>query len=724
MVLDLALHPHGDRRCVAPVARGRAEVPDRRELRLGDPPLRERVRLRRNRLDRLQRHRRGSGQRRPPLLRHGPRAHPRRPRLQDVGGAVPHVDAGRLPGSADSGDGVHVRGDEGGGARRHYAAARDGLPRRRAALDGGARRHRVRLTRLGQSRRARPDGHQAPARILKHLARGVHAHPRRRGDKPRWARTPLLPHLVCGDEPRLVRDRRRARTRACPAGDLRRARRPRVGAPPPRRRDEPLHVRVHRPAARRPLPGQVLRVLGGRRTWVDLARDRRSRRHGRLDLLLRRRDRRDVLPPAGRSPPRPRGGPPAARPRPGDDGGRRGRRHRRELHRRGPAAHHRPRLRFLPGIPALMARHVVVLGGGVSGEAFMAALRRRDKDIRMTLVEHELVGGECSYWACIPSKTLLRPLELAFRSRYAPGTTATVDPVQVFKWRDEVAGKDDTSQVEWVRGLDAGAVGCELAQFYARIGSKVTLVQSGDYVLPRIDRDAGDLLAEFLREEGIDIHLNARATRVERTNGSIRLELEGEAPIEAAHILVATGRKPHVDGLGLENLGVRVGRQGIEVDDRLSAADHGWAAGDVTGVALFTHLGKYQGRIAAANVAGADLRADYRAIPAAIFTDPQVASVGDTSGDSAVVAKWDVTKVSRAATFQRPKRPGFVKVFADPERHVLVGAVVVGPEAGEWLGQLTLAIRAEVPIRILLDTIQPFPTFSEAIFFAARELDL
>ena len=440
-----------------------------------------------------------------------------------------------------------------------------------------------------------------------------------------------------------------------------------------------------------------------------------------------------------------------------------------------------------------MARHVVVLGGGVSGEAFMAALRRRDKDIRMTLVEHELVGGECSYWACIPSKTLLRPLELAFRSRYAPGTTATVDPVQVFKWRDEVAGKDDTSQVEWVRGLDAdvvkgtarvaepgrlevdgqdleydelvvatgsvptmppvegleaigawtsregtsasavpeslvivgaGAVGCELAQFYARIGSKVTLVQSGDYVLPRIDRDAGDLLAEFLREEGIDIHLNARATRVERTNGSIRLELEGEAPIEAAHILVATGRKPHVDGLGLENLGVAVGRQGIEVDDRLSAADHVWAAGDVTGVALFTHLGKYQGRIAAANVAGADLRADYRAIPAAIFTDPQVASVGDTSGDSAVVAKWDVTKVSRAATFQRPKRPGFVKVFADPERHVLVGAVVVGPEAGEWLGQLTLAIRAEVPIRILLDTIQPFPTFSEAIFFAARELDL
>jgi pyruvate/2-oxoglutarate dehydrogenase complex dihydrolipoamide dehydrogenase (E3) component len=141
-------------------------------------------------------------------------------------------------------------------------------------------------------------------------------------------------------------------------------------------------------------------------------------------------------------------------------------------------------------------------------------------------------------------------------------------------------------------------------------------------------------------------------------------------------------------------------------------------------VALFTHLGKYQGRVAASNVSGLERRADYRAIPSAIFTDPQVAAVGDTSGEKAVFAKWDLTKVSRTATFQRPKRPGFVKLFADPDRGVLVGAVAVGPEAGEWLGQLTLAIRAEVPVEVLRDTIQPFPTFSEAIFFAARDLDL
>jgi dihydrolipoamide dehydrogenase len=436
---------------------------------------------------------------------------------------------------------------------------------------------------------------------------------------------------------------------------------------------------------------------------------------------------------------------------------------------------------------------VVVLGGGASGEAFIGQLRRLDKEVQITLVEHELVGGECSYWACIPSKTLLRPLEVAFRARLAPGASATVDPVQVFKWRDEVAGKDDASQVRWVQGLDAqvvkgtarvvepgrlevegraleydellvatgsvptmppiegleeaaawtsregtsasavpeslivvgaGAVGCELAQFYARIGSRVTLVQSGDFILPRVDREAGDLLAGVFAEEGIEIHLNARATAVERMNGSVRLQLEGEEPLEATNILIATGRRPNVDDLGLETLGVEVGRQGIVVDDRLAAGQNVWAVGDVTGIALFTHLGKYQGRIAAANVAGREQRADYRAIPAAIFTDPQVASVGDTSGDGAVVSRWDVSKVSRTATFQRPKRPGFVKLFADPVRRVLVGAVAVGPEAGEWLGQLTLAIRGEVPIEVLRDTIQPFPTFSEAIFFAVRDLDL
>jgi pyruvate/2-oxoglutarate dehydrogenase complex dihydrolipoamide dehydrogenase (E3) component len=365
--------------------------------------------------------------------------------------------------------------------------------------------------------------------------------------------------------------------------------------------------------------------------------------------------------------------------------------------------------------------------------------------------------------------------------------------VQVFKWRDEVAEKNDASQVEWVQKLGAevvkgtgrivepgrlevggetleydelmiatgsvpslppiegleeaavwtsreatsgsavpesllivgaGAVGCELAQFYARIGSRVTLVQSGDFILPRIDREAGDLLAGIFEEEGIDIRLNARAKRISRSEGRLRLELAGDETLEATNLLVATGRRANVEGLGLEQLDVTVGQHGIEVDDRLSAGAHVWAAGDVTGVALFTHVGKYQARVAAANVAGQERRTDYRALPSAIFTDPQVAAVGDTSGEGTATSKWDLTKVSRTATYQRPKRPGFVKLFADPERKVLVGAVLVGPDAGEWLGQLTLAIRAEIPVDVLLDTIQPFPTFSEAIFFAARGLDL
>jgi pyruvate/2-oxoglutarate dehydrogenase complex dihydrolipoamide dehydrogenase (E3) component len=439
-----------------------------------------------------------------------------------------------------------------------------------------------------------------------------------------------------------------------------------------------------------------------------------------------------------------------------------------------------------------MPGHVVVLGGGATGEAFLGTLHRLDTDVRVTLVEHELVGGECSYWACIPSKTLLRSVEVAFRARQTPGVSSQVDPVQVFKWRDEVAEKDDTSQVEWVRKhgaeivkgtarivapgridvdgqelaydelmvatgsvpvmppieglaevsawtsregtsaeavpeslivIGGGAVGCELSQFYARAGSRVALVQSGDYLLPRIDREAGDLLAGLFEEEGIDVRLNASAERVDRSDRGVRLHL-ADGQLEAANLLVATGRKPNVEGLGLENLDVTVGKTGIQVDDRLSAGTHVWAGGDVTGVALFTHVGKYQGRVAAANVAGHERRADYRALPSAVFTDPQVASVGDTSGEGAISGKWDITKVSRTSTYQKPKRPGFVKLFADTERKVLVGAVAVGPEAGEWLGQLTLAIRAEIPVDILRDTIQPFPTFSEAIFFALRELDL
>ena len=426
----------------------------------------------------------------------------------------------------------------------------------------------------------------------------------------------------------------------------------------------------------------------------------------------------------------------------------------------------------------------------------MAALRRLAPDAEVVVVEHELVGGECSYWACIPSKTLLRPLEVLERARLAPGAAegvSAVDAAQVFRWRDEIAEKDDTSQADWlgkqgaelVRGtgvvaepglvrvdgrelrydhlvvatgslpvappvdgmaeahhwgsreatsastvpeslavVGGGAVGCELAQLYARLGARVTLVQNGPHLLPRNDPEAGALLAQTFEEEGIELRLGSKATRVEGNGSRFRLELEGEEPVEAQRLLVATGRKPHVEGFGFEQLDVTIEKQGIVVDERLCAGEGVWAAGDVTGVALYTHVGKYQGRIAAANIAGRDVRADYRAIPAAVFTDPQVASVGDTSGQGAVTSSWRLESVSRTGTFQKPKRPGILKLYADPDRRVLVGATAVGPEAGEWIGQLTLAVRAQVPVDVLRDTIQPFPTFSEAVYFAARDLEL
>jgi pyruvate/2-oxoglutarate dehydrogenase complex dihydrolipoamide dehydrogenase (E3) component len=442
-----------------------------------------------------------------------------------------------------------------------------------------------------------------------------------------------------------------------------------------------------------------------------------------------------------------------------------------------------------------MAGVVVVLGGGSAGEAFVAALRRIDGDVPIALVERSLVGGECSYYACMPSKALLRPTEALSAARLAPGAaeavTGELDPARVFWHRDQVTGSwDDSSQetyleglrVDLVRGegrvtrpgtvtvggrelpyeklviatgsaplipeidgladvefwtspdatstseipesivvLGAGPVGCELAQFFGRMGTRVVLVNHGDRLLTRIDQEAGALLADRFREEGIDLHLGARIDHVEP---GVCVHFSDGDSIEAERLLVATGRKPNVDGFGLELLDLTVSRRGIEVDETLRAADNVWALGDVNGIAPFTHVGKYQARVAAANVAGRTARADYRAIPAVIFTDPQIASAGRGGGDGLVSSSWRIDRTARSSTYERPKRPGFVKVFADPERRVLVGAVAVGPEAGEWLGQLTLAIRAEVPVDVLRDTIQPSPTFSEALFFAVRDLPI
>jgi pyruvate/2-oxoglutarate dehydrogenase complex dihydrolipoamide dehydrogenase (E3) component len=243
----------------------------------------------------------------------------------------------------------------------------------------------------------------------------------------------------------------------------------------------------------------------------------------------------------------------------------------------------------------------------------------------------------------------------------------------------------------------------------------VTLVEGGDRLLAHVDEEAAALVETALRDDGVDVRTGAKVTAVEGREAvlddGIRLPFE--------RLLVATGRQPNVDGL--EALGLEIGRGGIQVDERLRAAENVWAIGDVTGISLFTHVGKYHARIAAYDIAGRAARADHRAVPATIFTDPQVATVGTLDGK---VASWPLTSTPRLATYERPKRHGFVKLSADPERRVLTGAVAVGPDAGEWLQQLTLAIRAATPIEVLLDVIQPYPTFSEAIFLALRELNL
>ena len=188
-------------------------------------------------------------------------------------------------------------------------------------------------------------------------------------------------------------------------------------------------------------------------------------------------------------------------------------------------------------------------------------------------------------------------------------------------------------------------------------------------------------------------------------------------------LIVATGRRAAVEGFGFEGLGVEISKRGIEVDEHMRAGDGIWAAGDVTGIAMFTHAGKYQARVAAADAAGRPARADHRAVPAVTLHRP-AGRLGRNHDRATVWSRGSAAGTARLSTYERPKRPGFLKVFADPEKRVLVGACAVGPEAGEWLGQLTFAIRAEVPIDVLLDTIQPYPTFSEAVFFAVRDLDL
>lgn len=447
---------------------------------------------------------------------------------------------------------------------------------------------------------------------------------------------------------------------------------------------------------------------------------------------------------------------------------------------------------------------VVVLGMGPGGEEAAGALAVAGLDV--VGIEKKLLGGECPYWGCVPSKMMIRAANLLAEARRVPGMAgeATVRPdwtpvAQRIRddatdsWDDRVAverfeGKGgrfvrgegrlsgphtisvdgrtftarravvlntgttaaippipglqdtpfwinrdaiETEQVpESLIVLGGGAIGVELGQVFARFGSRVTVVEALDRLVALEEPEASALVETALREDGVDVRTGVGAAAVAHHGRRFTVTLADGSHIEGERLLVATGRRADLHALGLENAGLDGAKRWLDVDDRLRAGDGIWALGDMTGKGAFTHVSIYQARIAVADILGRPNpgpRADYRAVPRVTFTDPEVGSVGLTeqaAREHGITVHTGVSQVPKSARgwIHKAGNSGIIKLVADADRGVLVGATSAGPVGGEVLSMLTLAVHAQTPVSTLRSMIYAYPTFHRAVEDALRDL--